>query len=97
MSERKRKRIDGHKRIDKESPVRIRCLETAGEIIEALDAERIKRKISLEQAAIKSGHARSVWRQIVQRKGGDLSSIAAMCEVLDVQIVLVDREGSALT
>lgn len=79
------------------SPLRVNSKLTSRMIVDAIDDEREKQGISKCQFSRAIGNHRGLWQQIKVRGCANLDTIARACDVLGVDIVLVDREGSALT
>lgn len=78
-------------------PARLEGKAIARTIVDAIDDERKKRGVTMSQLSLAIGNPRALWQQINTRGNANLDTIARTCAALGIEIVLVDREGSALT
>ncbi len=75
--------------------------ETSGaearRLIDALEGERQRQGMTKEQLSMAASNNMNTWGGTLKRGGTLLRTFCAVCEALDVEIVLVNREGVNIT
>lgn len=82
---------------EKDNPIRVRGRERTREIIQALDEERVRQGYGVRETARICGLSYNGFQNLLRRDSATLPTLAAFCEMLEVEIILVDKEGRALT
>lgn len=64
------------------------------DIIQALDGERIRQGMNRYELSRKCGYNRDTWQECTARGSTSMATFLRICDTLDIDICLVDRNGN---